>query len=337
MAYYFCSNCGEPVAGPDANFCANCGKQLHRVQTESASDEKYTIDNQRRNYDEAHNYSGTANYIEMMKSQPTIMEQSQNSHFPKARSKNNTLRNLILLCVIFIVGYCMVAGFVGGIVGGDDYVRQDKPSSTEYYNQTYKPPSAEYYYQTYIWSYGGYEYTYSLGIPGTTYDYYRNQSHKSTRFDQYALSDNDRKILNQIITNFEEIGNERGYSKDENAMNIIAFVQAIPYAYDNVTTGYEEYPRYPIETLVDGCGDCEDTAILAAALLHEMGYGVVLLEFPSHLALGIAGGENITGSYYEYNGTKYFYVETTASGWGVGKVPKEIDSSTAKIHLMKKR
>lgn len=198
------------------------------------------------------------------------------------------------------------------------------------------PPSAEWYNQTYTWSYDGYTTEYFIGVPGSTYDYYKKQSHTSRNFDQYALSGKDQPILNQIVSRFEEMGNKRGYTKDENAMHLIAFVQSMTYTNDSMTTGYDEYPRYPIETLADGGGDCEDTAILAAALLREMGYGVVLLEFPHHMALGIAGSENIIGSYYEYNGTRYFYVETTAEGYHIGEVPPEIDSSKAKIHPMKK-
>jgi len=198
-------------------------------------------------------------------------------------------------------------------------------------------PSEGYYNQTYTWSYSGYTNEYSIGIPGEMYDYYKNQTHRSHQFDRYALTDRDRVVLNEIGDKFKEMGDERGYSDEENIMNLISFIQAIPYALDSVTTGFEEYPRYPIETLADGCGDCEDTAILAAALLYEMGYDVVLLEFPQHLALGIAGGEKTMGAYYEYNDTKYFYVETTTIGWKIGEVPDDIDSSIAMIHPMKKR
>ncbi|MCL2549958.1 MAG: hypothetical protein FWE78_03360 [Methanimicrococcus sp.] len=41
MTSNFCSNCGEPAAGPDANVCTNCGKPLHMTQTESVSNENY--------------------------------------------------------------------------------------------------------------------------------------------------------------------------------------------------------------------------------------------------------------------------------------------------------
>jgi hypothetical protein len=75
----------------------------------------------------------------------------------------------------------------------------------------------------------------------------------------------------------------------------------LEYTSDLVTEGYDEYPRYPIETLVDKGGDCEDTAILAASIIRGMGYGVVLLVFPKtadspgHCAVGVAGEAGMPG------------------------------------------
>ena len=49
----------------------------------------------------------------------------------------------------------------------------------------------------------------------------------------------------------------------------LAFVQGgITYALDE--PGFE-YPLYPLETLVDGKGDCEDTTILYVSLLRAQG------------------------------------------------------------------
>ncbi len=84
-----------------------------------------------------------------------------------------------------------------------------------------------------------------------------------------------------------------------------------------------EYPKYPLETLFDTCGDCEDFAILAAAILNQMGYDVALLYVPGHAALGIAGTEGLEGCYKEHKGTRYYYCEMTASGWEVGQVPPQ--------------
>jgi len=48
--------------------------------------------------------------------------------------------------------------------------------------------------------------------------------------------------------------------------NALAFVQkSVSYQLDPAGS---EYPRYPVETLVDGVGDCEDSAILYASIVR---------------------------------------------------------------------
>lgn len=91
-----------------------------------------------------------------------------------------------------------------------------------------------------------------------------------------------------------------------------------------------EYPKYPIETLVEGEGDCEDSSFLGAAILKAMGYEVVLLEMPGHIALGIAA-EGIPGEYIEHDGIKYYYCEMTSEGWKIGQIPEGIRKETITI------
>jgi|GEM_PF-1230107 len=58
-----------------------------------------------------------------------------------------------------------------------------------------------------------------------------------------------------------------------------------------------------------------------------MGYGVVLIKLPGHVAVGVRGGEGIYGTYYSENGEKYFYLETTSEGWKIGETPDEISKA----------
>ena len=36
---------------------------------------------------------------------------------------------------------------------------------------------------------------------------------------------------------------------------VITFVQSLPYTSDSVTTAFDEYPQYPMETLVEYGGN----------------------------------------------------------------------------------
>lgn len=215
-----------------------------------------------------------------------------------------------------------------------EYDEAETPSSLTSVEETEPVYSSDTYVRTYSWVYSGYSQSITVTIPVEYYDYYRNKSHSGKDFDHYALSEDDRVFLGQMIDTFKEQGDRYNFTDDQNVLNMIAFVQAMPYTSDSVTTGYDEYPRYPIETLVDGGGDCEDSSILAAALLLEMGYGVVLIELPGHMALGVKGSENLAGTYYELNGIRYYYVETTASNFKIGELPPEFIGSRAKLYSM---
>jgi len=187
--------------------------------------------------------------------------------------------------------------------------------------------------RTYAWNFKGTHYSWKITIPKNLYEYYRAQPHersKLTTYKMYVISEKDKPYLDAMITKLKESGKEKGYTESEVIMNVIAFIQGLPYFKDNVSTVYDEYPRYPIETLVDNGGDCEDTAILTAAFLREMGYGVVLINPPGHMAVGVKCS-SCKGTYWTYNDEKYYYLETTGTGFTVGQVPKEYTNTEAKI------
>jgi hypothetical protein len=114
----------------------------------------------------------------------------------------------------------------------------------------------------------------------------------------------------------------------------LAFVQSLPYTSDNVTEGYNEYPRFPIETLVDDGGDCEDTSILFATLTLIWGYGTVYINPTDHYAVGILGN-GLHGTSWEYpqgSNKTYYYCETTGDGFKIGQLPDEFAGQSAYIY-----
>lgn len=193
--------------------------------------------------------------------------------------------------------------------------------------------SSESITRSFHWNFKGTSFSWKVTIPKNLYDYYRSQPHDRSRlttYKEYAISSKDKPYLDTMITKFRETGENKGYSESETIMNVIAFVQTFPYFKDDVSTIYDNYPRYPVETLVDNGGDCEDTAILTAALLREMGYGVVLVNPPKHMAIGVKCS-SCSGTYYTYNGNKYYYLETTGSNFKIGQIPSEYKNTNVKI------
>lgn len=202
-----------------------------------------------------------------------------------------------------------------------------------------KPASADggYYEQTFKWSYNGKDWTWTLSIPTILYDDYKSVP-ESTRdangLSGYGyLTTTQDTYVKMLAEKLNETTNNLGYNSFDQVSFILAFVQSLPYTSDSVTTGYDNYPRFPVETLVDNGGDCEDTAILFATMTLILGYGTVYINPEGHLAVGILG-DNLDGSYYTYNGKTYYYCETTGDGWTIGELPNEWKNQTAHIYTI---
>jgi transglutaminase-like putative cysteine protease len=101
--------------------------------------------------------------------------------------------------------------------------------------------------------------------------------------------------------------------------------------YDSDLNGRNEYWKFPLETITDGAGDCEDTSILFAAIMSYMGYDTCLFLFTDHMAVGIAlesftasghSGPGISSDRHsvEVGNTDYYYCETTNRDWCIGDV-----------------
>lgn len=192
--------------------------------------------------------------------------------------------------------------------------------------------------QYYEWTYQGKAWKWNLPIPLSLYDEYleRPRPALGAAYVDMARDTKDDNYINSIIQQINNASIKEGFTEVAKISFTIAFIQSLPYTVDTETTPYNEYPRYPIETLFDRGGDCEDTSILAAALLDKMGYDVALLLLRNarHMAIGISMAGNY-GSYYEYGGKKYFYLETTGDGWQMGQIPSSITDRSAYIYPLK--
>ena len=101
---------------------------------------------------------------------------------------------------------------------------------------------------------------------------------------------------------------------------VIEFVTDIEYIKD-ADLNFDDYPKYPIETLVEENGDCEDTSYLLGSILETLGYKTILILYDDHMAVGVEINDFCGGcAYYKFNGTRYIYVETAAN-LGIGKLP----------------
>ena len=188
----------------------------------------------------------------------------------------------------------------------------------------------DYVTKHYRWEFRGSTWTWDLPISLSIYNLYRELVPLTERVEHgvtgYAslVTTHDLFMRDRVADELHRISQQRGYGSYDEVSFVLAFVQSLPYVPDSTTTGYSEYPRFPIETLVDG-GDCEDKSILFATTIRILGYDALLVYIPDkdHMAVGVLGGEGIHGLYVTYKGGKYFLCETTSKGWDIGEMPPE--------------
>ncbi|MCW4007560.1 MAG: Ig-like domain-containing protein [Candidatus Bathyarchaeota archaeon] len=173
-------------------------------------------------------------------------------------------------------------------------------------------------------------YKLNVAIPETLREYYTEKNHRSA-----SASDFSKFVtpyaLKPIADRLWEI-----YSNGEDFANgALMIVHQITYV--------ETKPaKYPVETMVDGQGDCDLFSYIAASIMMAGGLDVVLLyyEEQTHMNIGVHlssppedAREN--AYYITYSGRRYYIAECTGgnweSGWHVGECPEDLKKVSAKV------
>jgi len=185
----------------------------------------------------------------------------------------------------------------------------------------------------YQWEYGGRTWNWDVSIPRALYDEYRRRFRGgwvNRDYDEYVLDPLDDAYLNALV---DEIAQRTGNDYFDTVECLFHFVQAaVDYAYDPI---WCEYPRYPVETLVEQAGDCEDTAILYASLVRTLGAGamlaavntdhngvadhmVTLVPVDAAYAAAATCRAGQSAGFWEYSGKIYAFAETTGDPHTLG-------------------
>jgi hypothetical protein len=109
-------------------------------------------------------------------------------------------------------------------------------------------------------------------------------------------------LYTAILAEADKIRLQEKLSDDEYFELITVYTQSLRYE-----TREQNPAKFPVETVVDLAGDCDDKSLLLAGLLSRAGYPVALLLFvpESHMAVGVGSDK------YLYKNTGYTFVETT--------------------------
>ena len=278
----------------------------------------------------------------------------------------NIYRVLLLICIVALI--FAYRGNIARLLKGNEAVETEEPESTVNFGvvegfegsteqtQPYKPDtslSSKYTDERkpdysivntcindpvsneFTWtSFEGLYYaTICYSIDEKLYEYYKGLAryYGNDEYINYINDPINAEYIDMIVENLNEIGDRREYTDGERVREAISFCQSFEYVEDDSSTTHTEWPKYPIELLYERKGDCEDTSILLAGILKKMGYGVALIKFDDHMAVGIKGDETIYGTSYNFEGDDYYYVETTNKGWYIGEIPEEYKDLPATV------
>lgn len=155
----------------------------------------------------------------------------------------------------------------------------------------------------------------------------RDASFVTLSYEDKRMAPYTEKIVDLLINAYME---KNSKMDEKDYLNyLLAFTQYIPYQTDEEFLGTSEYWKFPLETLFDNGGDCEDTSILFVAIAHEsmkklgFDYGIALQVLPKHVSVAVKT-PLISGKTNPYG---YLYGETTAKNYKIGDIPEVVKDS----------
>ncbi len=219
--------------------------------------------------------------------------------------------------------------------------------------------------KTYSWKYLNTDLTFTVSYSYSDYDEYAGTNGASllTRAGNnkgdYSVIPNfivvnstvteiENSLESLYLKNFGTKASGQGYAEF-----ILAFVQeCFTYTYDQYLYGQSEYYAFPMETIYNGSGDCEDTSILCASLFVAAGYDAGVFLIPGHAIAAVAlddyddSEHTVTSSYKSKvavfsctkDGKTYYGCETTleSNEYGVGYISTDYAIKNGVVYYQNK-
>ncbi|MDD3069358.1 MAG: hypothetical protein PHR89_04095 [Bacilli bacterium] len=171
--------------------------------------------------------------------------------------------------------------------------------------------------KTYSFAYKGKSYVASVNVPRYRLDNYN--------LNTYRLADGQKNLVqDEYLVDFVNQIKQQVKTDDRQVLAevLIAFVQnSISYEKDINLHGKDEYWAYPVETLINGAGDCDCKGTLLTALLRTAGFDALILMQENHLTSIVSDVQPYNNNncivYVEYKGKQYYIIDGTGK-YGVG-------------------
>lgn len=153
------------------------------------------------------------------------------------------------------------------------------------------------------------------------------------------LVNQGRGKLNYLADSLSNVAYDNSMSRLDLARLTVSFVQDIPYSYvipsscDELNTGGKPClgnvpfgiigPYEFVHTLY---GDCDTRAVLLYVLLEKMNYDPMIVVSTEYAHAMLALNIPAQGDYLSFAGKKYYFWETTATGWSIGMLPPDTNN-----------
>jgi hypothetical protein len=160
-----------------------------------------------------------------------------------------------------------------------------------------------------------------VSVPQSLYYFYRGESHLIFNVNDYG-----KFVTPETVRSIAECIREVVGGDNESFVNtVLTLIQQMSYIVSDV--------KYPVETLVDGFGDCDVFSLIAASIMKAGGLDVVLFYYkdltPAHMNVGVYLNSSpspvwwTTPTCFEYQGKQYWVAECTPQRrWKIGEQPE---------------
>lgn len=155
----------------------------------------------------------------------------------------------------------------------------------------------------------------------------------------FGLYDHDQPELNALQDSLLVMARYQGIDDSDLLYSVISFVQDIPYNYiisSDSCASHSDHPcvplqRYgvlsPVEFLYSLAGDCDTRTVLLFTLLKKLGYDPIIVNSAPYRHSMLAVNVATEGDYLMHKGRKFYFWETTNTGWLPGMLPPNMNNT----------
>ncbi|AZQ16003.1 hypothetical protein [Halorubrum sp. PV6] len=171
-----------------------------------------------------------------------------------------------------------------------------QPTPIDARDSTTRERTADGYAMTYEWTdRSGREWRLEFPIERSAYREAADEAHGYLSGFEAAKTSAHAERLTEALISASTRGKCTPQSLPESILldGAIGLVHSLRYATDSESTGAPDYIRTVEETLVDGCGDCEDLTYLLVGMLSQpaFGYRTAMVILPGHMLAGVHRGD----------------------------------------------